>query len=112
VLHSPAQVLSHHHACSRPAGSGRTSPAKPALPPASNPTTSLKSNSGESSPLGRFGAIGSGMTGLGPAGEDALAAKMGALSTADGAPHPEPQLPAGWAKVGSLGPGLTWLMCK
>lgn len=83
-------------------GSGRTSPLKPtSLTPASNPATSLKSTtSGESSPLGRFGAIGSAMagTGLGPAAEDALATKMGGLSTNETGPVPS-QLPPGWSKV-------------
>lgn len=103
-------------------GSGRTSPAKPgSLPPASAPaTTSLKSTSGENSPMGRFGAIGSAMAppsvGAGSAGPgsaadatELLAAKMGALSTGDAAAAspqraPESQLPPGWTKVGALGP--------
>ena len=78
----------------------------------------MKSGSGDSSPLGRFGAIGSPVgaapgapgsaRGGGPGSvsseqaADSLAAKMGALSTADRAPtppSPPEALPAGWAKV-------------
>lgn len=59
-------------------GSGRGTPVKPSTSAAPNQALSVKSYSGESSPLGQFGAIGSTIS-----AEDALAIKMKALSTGD-----------------------------
>lgn len=71
-----------------PAGSGRTSPAAPLA--AANPAlVTRRPGSDTGSPLGRYGAVGSpssqgaASSGIGAAAEEALAARMGGLTTRD-----------------------------
>lgn len=109
------------------AGSGRASPAA-ALTAANPALITRRPGSDTGSPLGRYGAVGSPSSqgaassgGIGAAAEEALAAKMGAISVAtrDLSPPGGPaaaavtlaehdnMLPPGWAKV-TDGQGLVY----
>lgn len=98
-------------------GSGRTSPA--AMASANPSLITRRPGSDNGSPLGRYGAVGSpssqgaASSGIGAAAEEALAAKMSAITTRDLGSSVAEQgmgagmLPPNWAKV-TDGQGLVY----